>query len=202
MKYLNETILTDQSELSNDVVGTHTGPLMQHDYPEWEGGVNKMYHGIRGAENNPRYWPITAQYILLLTNQSSVFIIDQSDQSLVFIINNWPIRSELSVVTIYNRPINWQGSSPHGEGWHSLLPSSDHSWLRHQCVSKLQVDFTLQLIPKLELFLFIRKAVSCHYCSSDSYFIDVKGTTQENIAKVNLDTRWYYKLGLRCAPLR
>ena len=55
MKYLNETILTDQSELSNDVVGTHTGPLMQHDYPEWEGGVNKMYHGIRGAENNPRY---------------------------------------------------------------------------------------------------------------------------------------------------
>ena len=25
--------------------------------------------------------------------------------------------------------------------------------------------------------------MSCHYCSSDSYFIDVKGTTQENIAK-------------------
>ncbi|XP_029471428.1 phytanoyl-CoA dioxygenase, peroxisomal [Rhinatrema bivittatum] len=27
--------------------GTHTGSLKQHDYPEWEGGVNKMYHGIR-----------------------------------------------------------------------------------------------------------------------------------------------------------
>ena len=36
--------------------GTHKLPLQQHDYPEWgEGGVNKMYHGIRGAENNPRF---------------------------------------------------------------------------------------------------------------------------------------------------
>ena len=26
--------------------GTHRGELLQHDYPEWEGGVNKMYHGI------------------------------------------------------------------------------------------------------------------------------------------------------------
>ena len=30
------------------------GELLQHDYPEWEGGVNKMYHGVRGAEDNPR----------------------------------------------------------------------------------------------------------------------------------------------------
>ena len=27
--------------------GTHHGKLEQHDYPEWEGGVNKMYPGIR-----------------------------------------------------------------------------------------------------------------------------------------------------------
>ncbi|CAC5418892.1 PHYH [Mytilus coruscus] len=27
--------------------GTHKGKLLQHDYPEWEGGVNKMYHGVR-----------------------------------------------------------------------------------------------------------------------------------------------------------
>ena len=26
--------------------GSHKGRLQQHDYPEWEGGVNKMYHGI------------------------------------------------------------------------------------------------------------------------------------------------------------
>ncbi|XP_006816290.1 phytanoyl-CoA dioxygenase, peroxisomal-like [Saccoglossus kowalevskii] len=26
--------------------GTHTGELLEHDYPKWEGGVNKMYHGI------------------------------------------------------------------------------------------------------------------------------------------------------------
>ena len=35
--------------------GTHKLNLQQHDYPDWEGGVNGMYHGIRGAENNPRY---------------------------------------------------------------------------------------------------------------------------------------------------
>lgn len=28
-----------------------------------------------------------------------------------------------------------------------------------------------------------RKAISCHYASSDCYFIEVKGTTQENIGK-------------------
>jgi len=28
------------------VPGTHKGELMQHDYPRWEGGVNKMFHGI------------------------------------------------------------------------------------------------------------------------------------------------------------
>lgn len=26
--------------------GTHTGELLEHDYPKWEGGVNKLYHGI------------------------------------------------------------------------------------------------------------------------------------------------------------
>ena len=28
--------------------------LLQHDYPDWEGGVNKMYHGVRGFENEKK----------------------------------------------------------------------------------------------------------------------------------------------------
>lgn len=32
--------------------GTHKGKLLQHDYPEWEGGVNKMYHGVRDYDPN------------------------------------------------------------------------------------------------------------------------------------------------------
>lgn len=32
--------------------GTHKGELLQHDYPEWEGGVNKMYHGVREFDPN------------------------------------------------------------------------------------------------------------------------------------------------------
>jgi len=29
------------------IPGSHKQPLLSHGYPEWEGGVNKMYHGIQ-----------------------------------------------------------------------------------------------------------------------------------------------------------
>lgn len=32
------------------IPGTHTGELVKHDYPKWEGGVNKMYYGIQDIE--------------------------------------------------------------------------------------------------------------------------------------------------------
>ncbi|KAL8207447.1 UNVERIFIED_CONTAM: hypothetical protein K2H54_056656 [Gekko kuhli] len=32
--------------------GTHKGSLKQHDYPDWEGGVNKMYHGVRDYDKD------------------------------------------------------------------------------------------------------------------------------------------------------
>jgi len=35
--------------------GSHKGELLQHDYPNWEGGVNKMYHGVRDFDpDHPR----------------------------------------------------------------------------------------------------------------------------------------------------
>lgn len=33
--------------------GTHKGVLHQHDYPDWQNGVNKMYHGVRGFDDHP-----------------------------------------------------------------------------------------------------------------------------------------------------
>ena len=34
------------------IPGTHKNVgLLQHDYPDWEGGCNKMYHGVRGFES-------------------------------------------------------------------------------------------------------------------------------------------------------
>lgn len=37
------------------IPGTHKNVgLLQHDYPDWEGGVNKMYHGVRGFENDKK----------------------------------------------------------------------------------------------------------------------------------------------------
>uniref|UniRef100_A0A1I7WCZ0 phytanoyl-CoA dioxygenase n=1 Tax=Heterorhabditis bacteriophora TaxID=37862 RepID=A0A1I7WCZ0_HETBA len=32
------------------VPGTHKGVLQPHDYPKWEGGVNKAYHGIQNYD--------------------------------------------------------------------------------------------------------------------------------------------------------
>uniref|UniRef100_A0A914XKT6 phytanoyl-CoA dioxygenase n=1 Tax=Plectus sambesii TaxID=2011161 RepID=A0A914XKT6_9BILA len=39
------------------VPGSHKGPLLQHGYPKWEGGVNKLYHGIQEFDpNTPRVY--------------------------------------------------------------------------------------------------------------------------------------------------
>uniref|UniRef100_A0A0K0D0L2 phytanoyl-CoA dioxygenase n=1 Tax=Angiostrongylus cantonensis TaxID=6313 RepID=A0A0K0D0L2_ANGCA len=39
------------------VPGTHKGALLVHDYPKWEGGVNKAYHGIQNYDpSTPRLY--------------------------------------------------------------------------------------------------------------------------------------------------
>lgn len=90
--------------------GTHKGHLLQHDYPEWEGGVNKMYHGVRDySPDHPR------------------------------------IHLEMEAGdTVFFHPILIHGSG----------------------------------MNRTDGF---RKAISCHYASSDCEYIDVRGTTQENI---------------------
>lgn len=35
---------------------THRMELLQHDYPEWEGGVNRMYHGVKLDELPQDLW--------------------------------------------------------------------------------------------------------------------------------------------------
>ncbi|XP_049422984.1 phytanoyl-CoA dioxygenase, peroxisomal [Epinephelus fuscoguttatus] len=92
--------------------GTHTGTLQEHDYPEWEGGVNKMYHGLRG------YDPKLPRVHLEMEKGDTVFF---------------------------------------------------HPLLIHGSGMNQTQGF--------------RKAISCHYASSDCYYISVKGTTQENIEK-------------------
>ncbi|XP_074554397.1 phytanoyl-CoA dioxygenase, peroxisomal [Halichoeres trimaculatus] len=92
--------------------GTHTGTLQEHDYPEWEGGVNKMYHGVRGYD--PQHPRVHLE-------------MEKGD-------------------TVFFHPL-----LIHGSGMNQTQG--------------------------------FRKAISCHYASADCYYIDVKGTTQENIEK-------------------
>uniref|UniRef100_A0AC35TUA8 Phytanoyl-CoA dioxygenase, peroxisomal n=1 Tax=Rhabditophanes sp. KR3021 TaxID=114890 RepID=A0AC35TUA8_9BILA len=41
------------------VPGSHKKPLLKHEYPKWEGGVNKAYHGIQEYDpNDPRTYVI------------------------------------------------------------------------------------------------------------------------------------------------
>ncbi|XP_006894334.1 PREDICTED: phytanoyl-CoA dioxygenase, peroxisomal [Elephantulus edwardii] len=92
--------------------GSHKGSLKQHDYPQWEGGVNIMYHGIQDYnKNSPRVH----------------LVMEKGD-------------------TVFFHPLLIHGSGQN----------------------------------KTKGF---RKAISCHYTSSDGHYIDVKGTSQENIEK-------------------
>ncbi|KAK7129698.1 hypothetical protein R3I94_009349 [Phoxinus phoxinus] len=91
--------------------GSHHGTLQEHDYPEWEGGINKMYHGVRNYDpDHPRVH----------------LEMEKGD-------------------TVFFHPL-----LIHGSGMNQTKG--------------------------------FRKAISCHYASSDCYYIDVKGTTQENIS--------------------
>ena len=91
--------------------GSHKAELLQHDYPEWEGGVNKMYHGIRGLEDKPRVH-------LHMEKGDTVFF---------------------------------------------------HPLLVHGSGTNVSNNF--------------RKAMCCHYATGNLDYIDVTGTSQENIAK-------------------
>nr|XP_006117166.1 phytanoyl-CoA dioxygenase, peroxisomal [Pelodiscus sinensis] len=98
------------------VPGTHKGSLKQHDYPDWEGGVNKMYHGVRDYNKNlPRVH----------------LVMEKGD-------------------TVFFHPLLIHGSG----------------------------------MNRTQGF---RKAISCHYASADCHYIEVKGTSQENIEREVLE---------------
>ncbi|KAE8745082.1 hypothetical protein FOCC_FOCC008258 [Frankliniella occidentalis] len=103
--------VTEQNGCLFVLPGTHKGSLQKHDYPNWEGGVNKAYHGVLGHDDFPK--------VMLPMHKGD---------------------------TVFFHPLLIHGSGPN-------------------------------------LTKGFRKAISCHYASSNCYFIDVKGTTQENIAQ-------------------
>ncbi|XP_069083626.1 phytanoyl-CoA dioxygenase, peroxisomal-like [Pleurodeles waltl] len=41
--------------------GTHKESLKEHDYPDWEGGVNKMYHGVRDYDKSLPGFPLVME---------------------------------------------------------------------------------------------------------------------------------------------
>ena len=96
------------------LAGSHDHPdgLRQHEYPEWEGGVNKMYHGVRNHENAGK------RINLVMEKGDTVFF---------------------------------------------------HPLLIHGSGANVTNKF--------------RKAISCHYANANCHYIDVRGTSQENIAK-------------------
>lgn len=100
------------------IPGSHKGVLLHHDYPEWEGGVNKLYHGITGLGEDKM-------------NERIYLEMEPGD-------------------TVFFHPVLIHGSGAN----------------------------------RTQGF---RKAISCHYAASECFYIDVKGTMQENMANEVLD---------------
>ncbi|XP_015928873.1 phytanoyl-CoA dioxygenase, peroxisomal [Parasteatoda tepidariorum] len=100
------------------IPGTHKGPLLEHEYPDWEGGVNKMYHGVSDLKENQK--------------DRRVFLEMEAGDTVFF-----------------------------------------HPLLIHGSGANRTKGF--------------RKAISCHYASSDCDYIDVKGTSQEYVANEILE---------------
>lgn len=92
--------------------GTHKGSLKPHDYPQWQGAVNIMFHGIQDYDEN---------------NTRVHLVMEKGD-------------------TVFFHPLLIHGSGRN----------------------------------KTQGF---RKAISCHFASANCHYIDVKGTSQENIEK-------------------
>ncbi|GBL80514.1 Phytanoyl-CoA dioxygenase, peroxisomal [Araneus ventricosus] len=100
------------------IPGSHRGDLLRHGYPDWESGVNKMYHGILDLKENEMAKRVHLE-------------MEPGD-------------------TVFFHPLLIHGSGAN----------------------------------RTDGF---RKAISCHYASADCYYIDVTGTTQENMAQEVLD---------------
>lgn len=92
------------------VPGSHKTELLEHGYPDWEGGVNKAYVGIMGVTPE-------VQYVHLPMEKGD---------------------------TVFFHPLLWHGSG------------------RNRTTR-------------------FRKAISCHFSSSECHFINVKGTLQEEL---------------------
>jgi phytanoyl-CoA hydroxylase len=107
------------------IPGSHKGEFLKHDYPKWEGGVNKMYYGIQD--------------------------IDVSKANLIH------LEMEKGD-TVFFHPILIHGSGAN---------RSDR----------------------------FRKAISCHYASSECKYIDVTGTIQEGF-KNEVEKLAHKKFGL------
>lgn len=92
--------------------GSHKGQLLEHDYPDWEGPINAVYHGVKGMG---------------------------ADSKRVYLEMN-------AGDTVFFHPLLIHGSGANRTNGY-------------------------------------RKAISCHYAPSEGNYIDVTGTSQENIAR-------------------
>jgi len=94
------------------IPGSHKGKLLDHGYPEWEGPINSLYHGVKGMAEN-----VERVYVEMSAGDTILF----------------------------------------------------HPLLIHGSGANRTKGY--------------RKAISCHYASSDCEYIDVKGTSQEGLAQ-------------------
>lgn len=118
-----------------------------------QGGINKMYHGVRNYD----------------PNHSRVHLeMEKGD-------------------TVFFHPLLIHGSGMnHTEGFRKVRISSmcRRSRVHNTKISPIDQS-ECSISGSYEMILIcvrLSQAISCHYASADCYYIDVKGTTQENIS--------------------
>lgn len=145
--------------------GTHTGTLHEHDYPEWE----------------VRYERVVRKGDSILTNMELTSVISRGAWTKCITACATTIRSTPECTSRWRRAT--QSSSI--RCW-----STGQAWIRRRVFAR----FGTHNQPVVTIVIYWRslidrtlltcdQAISCHYASSDCYYIDVKGTTQENIEK-------------------
>lgn len=151
--------------------GTHAGTLQEHDYPEWEVSVRPL----NGSPGSIRAISPSATHPQGGVNKMYHGVRDYDPQ-------HPRVHLEMEKGdTVFFHPLLIHGSGTNQTQGFRKVPHPQST----SCPST-------QTGPSLALLILTNakntapacvQAISCHYASADCYYIDVKGTTQENIEK-------------------
>lgn len=141
---------------------------MPHGYPKWANGVNKAYHGITTFEEA---WVKKLVYLEMEPGDTVFF------HPLLIHGSGTPVQEDSHKGGTCSSPPSICPLP------HPLLNSFYPTYLLASSPSPAPPCLPSCPVPTgSNQTKGFRKAISCHYASSSCYYVDVRGTSQENVA--------------------